>query len=202
MIFKELLEDVEIEEVLKYLFNTYKNEEKFEKGYRDTFDKLLKLDPITEDNDLLLFVVERKQTFGDEEEHFISVYGKSIEDNEHYALDFTPWNRWLGMTIVERSLNKYGKICFVAECLREMTFISFDEDKIQEEFDNLKAISERIDAGIEKTYSFEEILANLNDELGLDFKVTERTFEETEEDKKRIEAEIAYNAFKIKELFD
>ena len=47
-----------------------------------------------------------------------------------FALDFEPWNEWLGMEIEADTLEKYLASEIAAHCLQEMTFFGFDEDDI------------------------------------------------------------------------
>ena len=199
MIFKDLLFRTNIDEVLKYLFKIYSDEVRFEEKYKETFNKLRGMEPEIEKDFLELFVVEQKEYLEDGET-YIGVYGVDRVDREHYALDFTPWDKWLGMTVVEKSVEKYGVVCFVAECLHEMTFISFDEVKIQEELEELNRRVEIIEKGEEKFYTFEEVVAHLNEEFGFDCKVTERTLEEKEEDKRRYEEVSKFNEEKMNEV--
>lgn len=196
MIFLDLLKSVNKQEVLEYLG---KNEgEKFVPNFEKMIDTLLTTIPTP--YDLKLYLVSQKYyTDGDE---YISVLGYSEKDNESYALEFMKWSEWLGCEVVEKSVNHFGPVPFVAECLSEMSFISFDEDKIQAELDNLNEISERLKNGEEKTYTMEEVLEHLNKELGTDFVVHERTVEEEKEESEKMKEIIAYNEQQKKEMLE
>ena len=196
MIFKELVKSVNIDDVIKYL-NQDKNEEKFETSYRELYDSLLSREPKKEE-DFILFVAELKDYFDDIT--IMDVLGHKKSDKINYALDFTPWEEWLAMEVAPKSVELYGEVCFVAECLREMSFISFDEQYIKNELKSLEEISERIKSGEEKTYTLEEMNEHFKEEFGWEFTSHERTEEEREEDLKRMDEIKKYNDTKISEI--
>lgn len=59
-----------------------------------------------------------------------------------YALDFLPWEEWLGYYCNQLDLEKHGETAFIAHCLWEMTFDGFSQEQVKERLDELK---ERID---------------------------------------------------------
>ena len=64
--------------------------------------------------------------------------GYDENTNETYALDYEPWDEWLGMGITKETLDKFESCQIVAHCLWEMTFVSFDETEIQAQLTYLK----------------------------------------------------------------
>jgi len=72
-----------------------------------------------------------------------------------YAMDFTAWDKWLDMSIHPDTLQKYLPEQIVYECLYEMSFISFDQEEIQNRLDELKNQVDKI-----KNMSPEEIKNN------------------------------------------
>ena len=202
VILKDLFFKVNIKEVLDYLHKTYEDEIQLDDKYTEVFNKLRKMPPVKDKDLLELFVVEQKEYF-EYGVNYIAVYGIDRVENEHYALDFVPWGKWLGLPIVEKSLKKYGAVCFVAECLHEMTCISFDEAKIQEEEEELNrriASIEKVEKGMEKSYTIDEVIAHLNEEFDFGFTVVERTLEEKEEDKQRYKEVAKFNQEKMDEV--
>jgi hypothetical protein len=56
------------------------------------------------------------------------------------AIEFTSWDKWLGMDIAPLTLKEFAEIEIICHCLDEMTYAGFEEEKIQAEFDKLKSI--------------------------------------------------------------
>lgn len=50
-----------------------------------------------------------------------------------YALELTPWDEWLGMDVDEVALQEVDHGVLLANCLYEMTFVGFDEEKVKNE---------------------------------------------------------------------
>ena len=119
MLFKDLLSEVNIEDVIEYIKSKY--EDNCDDAYRLMFYSLLNKD-ILEERDLKLFVVSQIDYFSDDE--FLEVLGYSEKDDTDYALDLTPWSEWLSMEVIQKSVDLVGVVPFVAECLREMSFVS------------------------------------------------------------------------------
>ena len=69
----------------------------------------------------------------------------------------------------------------------EMSFISFDEERVKAEIDNLNAISARIESGEEKLIPFEEAMKELHETLGEDYVVREVSDEERADERKEFE---------------
>jgi hypothetical protein len=61
-----------------------------------------------------------------------------------YALDFTPWEEWLGMQIDPSTLLEFSESEIIAHCLWEMTFHGFEQNKIQTKVAELRSQSEAI----------------------------------------------------------
>ncbi len=61
------------------------------------------------------------------------------------AIEFVPWNEWLGMNLDTETLNHFTELEIIAHCLHEMTFVGFDEKEIQEQLDHVKDIKEEYD---------------------------------------------------------
>jgi len=60
--------------------------------------------------------------------------------NNALALEFTPWDKWLGMDIKPLTLKEFTEQEIICHCLNEMTYMGFDQEEIQAEFDKLKSI--------------------------------------------------------------
>lgn len=125
------------------LLEYYPEEEENRDGFALVFEKLQLLHP--EESDMY---IEIKNIIDDfDGECYVDVGGryknpKTEEDKAAMALEFTPWNRWLGMEISAESLEVFSEPEIIAHCLYEMTFVGFEEKEIQEE---LKEIKEEIE---------------------------------------------------------
>ncbi len=135
-----------------------------------------------EDKLMTIFMEEVKDDeFGD----YVDVYGKDgtlrkeLEDykkyikdkdktgelgnvEEHWALDFTPWDKWLSYKISDKALEEYGKELVIYYCLYEMTAWGNEANmtQIKEELvkrvDDLKNMTD--EELNEYTYTHEEVL--------------------------------------------
>lgn len=221
MIFKELLQQVDRNEILEYLCKKDEDSlvidkisrdrnidrqaamqiffERMKMNYNKVIDKLLNMPPTFEDT-LNLMVLSQRDYFGEEE--CIEVFGVQDNDTECYALEMTPWSEWLGFKVIQKSVDIYGKLVFVAECLYEMTFVSFDEAEIAKQVKELNEISERIKNGKEKTYTAEEVFAELKEKYGFDDSEDEEERETEEERLARMERVKQYNEQKRKEILE
>lgn len=194
MIFKDLLTSVTKEEMVEY-FSNIENEKEYIDKYCELYDNLLKKEP--ENSGLKLFLVWQKDYF-DDYGLYISVLGLDIEDGEYYALDLTSRSRWLGSEVLEKSLNDFGRVTFVCECLLAMTEISFDEERVEEEKQILADRIKEIEEGTAQFISGEDVFKNLQEKFG--WEVHEVTIDETEERYSRVNEIKDFNNAKINEM--
>ena len=194
MIFKDLLTSVTKEEMVEY-FSNIENEKEYIDKYCELYDNLLKKEP--ENSGLKLFLVWQKDYF-DDYGLYISVLGLDIEDGEYYALDLTSRSRWLGSEVLEKSLNDFGRVTFVCECLLAMTEISFDEERVEEEKQILADRIKKIEEGTAKFISGEDVFENIREKYG--WEVHEVTIDETEERYSRVNEIKDFNNAKINEM--
>jgi hypothetical protein len=125
-------------------------------AYKAVFDTLCALQPSS--TNMRIFI---KRTFreGFDEAPFTEVVGidgtlnKELEDFNYlnqgedaeyanteveYALEFHPWEEWLGMEIESATHQHYAYPEIVAHCLWEVTFMGFDQATIREEKQELQ----------------------------------------------------------------
>jgi len=112
----------------------YPEEEKNIPGYESVFEKLLIMNP--EETDMAIVITNERDDFDGEK--YVDVSGssshpKNEEEEFSQAIEFTPWDQWLGMDISTESLKYFSELEIVAHCLHEMTFVGFEEEEIQEE---------------------------------------------------------------------
>lgn len=202
MTFKELLETVDIEELKKYIKSRVENQDEYD-SFVEMIDRLLSREVVKEDESkkLVLALIPQYDYFSekdDEDNLHLDVYGVD-ETKECFALDFTPWNKWLGFPILQKSIDEFGVLSFIFNCLNEMSFISFDEEDIQREATKLNEISEEIKNGTIKTYSWEEVVSGLKEKYE-DFEIPELSKEEKEKQNRHIKDVIEKNN-QLKEIF-
>jgi len=113
----------------------------------------------------------------------VSGYNTSPEDNtdefsHSLAIEFTPWQEWLGMSVDTDSLHNFSELEIIAHCLNEMTYAGFEQEDIQAEIERIKKMADNYtnmtpEEKRQNTYTWEEIqekLKNLDedDTLGRD----------------------------------
>lgn len=90
-----------------------------------------------------IVLTECEDNYDNETTTYIDVFGRKTDEikSESYALEFTKWNKWLGMELANETINNFTKLEIIAHCLYEMTFIDYDENKIQEQLYNINNIA-------------------------------------------------------------
>lgn len=178
MKFKELLDDVtwkQIEEALIRIYNvTPHNME----GYMSVVQKLSTMEPVDRKDQMricICWVPPNEEKLIDE--GYWDVHGKNgklqkdTEDAKFFpnaseefmnsevtwAIEFHKWNELLGMEIDNETANniELTKADIIANILWEMTFISYNEEEIQKESDEIKRRVDEI-----KNMSEEELKKN------------------------------------------
>ena len=189
MLFIDLLKKVDIERVLFYLEKLGESKKSLD-SYKTVYNNLLTME-VKYNKEMYIFVVEEKDYF--EDEKYFNVLGLDIKDGESYAIEFMDWSDWLGSNVVEKSVEKLGSVIFVAECLKEMTFLGFEEERMTEEREELNRRVESIKSGEAEFLSSEEFFEKLSEELGEDFRIEEKDLTLTQEDKDKMEEVRLYN---------
>lgn len=98
--------------------------------------------------DVELKEAKKENDYTDEE--LKSLYGDL--KNVSWALEFRPWQEWLAMDVFETTLAMFDHDLIIAACLWEMTFISFEETKIQDYFDEIQKRVDEIKNKTEEEY--------------------------------------------------
>lgn len=172
MKFAELIKNNSWLSIEYIMLALYPDEKKNMSGYKEVFDKLKVLQP--KETDILILVSWEKDDFDQSDYVNVSGYNNTPNENSEeltnsLALEFTPWNEWLGMDIDQGTINAFNELEIVAHCLYEMTFISFEEEEIKAELDKIKNTAEEIknmteDEKREKLKSWEDIKKEWDDE--------------------------------------
>ncbi|WP_373493108.1 DUF6557 family protein [Aquiflexum sp.] len=136
--------------------------------YRKVFSLLQEMAP---QKSAIEIVIEQEIDEETQELGLGNVYGidheLKDENTNSVALEFTSWDKWIGMKISELTLKEFNELEIISHCLYEMTFIAFDEKEIQEEFSKIKNMVEEIkslspEEISQKTISLEDFLKDLD----------------------------------------
>lgn len=109
--------------------------------YEIMYEALKFLQPIKMDVDITLY-----QYFDDDgQPSVVDVSGinlnpKPTDITNGLAIEFTSWDKWLGMGIAQLTLKEFSELEIICHCLNEMTYAGFEEKEIQLEFSRLKSI--------------------------------------------------------------
>lgn len=158
MKFRELVYKYNWNDVRFTFMRLYPGQKKNIAGYKGVFEELYTLKPI---KTKMRIVIE--DIFDEYNgKYYTDVSGKNgtlnkESDPEHfgnnevgnqevsYAIEYTPWEEWLGMKIDPSSLKRYSNLETIAHCLWEMTFAGFDQTTIKEQIKEVNRRVEEID---------------------------------------------------------
>jgi len=122
MTIRNILEKYNNKEILDKLFLIYPDEIKSKGGYQSVLQRLRKLKQMG--SKMVLYP------------HKFDTYGKYLNIETRYAIDFTRWEEWLGMKI-ETKTSYLNALCY---CLWEMTYHGFSQQPIQRRINKLNKI--------------------------------------------------------------
>jgi len=139
MTFKKLLQSNSWLSVAEILLELYPDEATNISGYQEVFEKLLFMN--AGDSEITICVVHQKDDFDGEQ--YVDVSGKyefpkNEEEKFSQAIEFSTWDKWLGMKISQESLLVFTELEIISHCLFEMTFVSFEEEDIQEKLNSIQ----------------------------------------------------------------
>jgi hypothetical protein len=129
------------------LLSLYPDEKKNLSGYEEVFNKLRVLQP--KKTDISILVSWEKDDFDQTDYVNVSGYYNNPDENTNIltnslAIEFTPWNEWLGMDIDQITLKTFNELEIISHCLFEMTFVGFEEEEIQAEMNRINDSVEEI----------------------------------------------------------
>ena len=154
------------------LIQLYPDEKKNISAYEQIFNDLQLMEAVACD---ISIVLSNEQDAFDESE-YVDVSGRENNPKENIdmltnslAIEFTPWNEWLGMDIDKNTLQDFTELEIIAHCLYEMTFMGFEEEEIQAEIDKLKNIAAEYknmseEEKKENTISLDDLFEDLDDD--------------------------------------
>jgi hypothetical protein len=114
-------------------------------NYERMFDNLKFI--AAEESNLTIDVHWILDDFDDTDYVDVSGYYTNLQDNtdlysNSLAIEFTPWQEWLGMTLDTDSLQNFTELEIIAYCLHEMTYAGFEQEEIQAEIERIKKIAD------------------------------------------------------------
>jgi hypothetical protein len=126
------------------LISLYPDQQDGLPAYEKVYLKLQGLMPVESYIEIVL-----QQCYDDEsgEVLYVDVSGRRNENKdqlltESLAIEFVPWNKWLGMVISEDTLKNFNQLEIISHCLYEMTFAGYDEKEIQRQFSAIRSTVE------------------------------------------------------------
>lgn len=154
------------------LIRLYPDQEILVDDYRNVFEKLKFLVP--EEYDMSIVLTEYDCDPDDESEvrTYVDVSGRKKEKDpnsitDSYAIEFVAWDKWLGMDLAPETTIKFSNLEIIAHCLYEMTFIGYNEEEINEQFETINDRVEEYknltkEEKEEKTITLDELKRRLN----------------------------------------
>lgn len=198
MIFKDLINNVNYDDVWAELRKEYKPKKSAYEVYKRVLEELKTLDSKPSDPPITCVIakVEDCLTPG---EIIPDVFGIINGDKNHYALEMNSWNEWLDFDVLDKSIEVYGAADVVAHALYEMTFFGYCSktayEKVKEEKHILDERARGIEDGSAGYVSLEEVMADLK-------YVDKRTLKEKEKELKECKQITAKNKKIYKMLLD
>lgn len=143
---KEYINGVDIEDVMIAMLKWWPNEKYNIDNYHDVWKTLNEMEPI--DSELSICVtIEDDWESDDSEEYEDWLCVDGIDANgQMWAIEFTKWSEWLGMTIQEETLSNpdLSKADIICAILCEMTYSGFDEETIQAKLDEINSAFDKL----------------------------------------------------------
>jgi hypothetical protein len=88
----------------------------------------------------------------------VSVSGVLEGDPDFYAIEFRPWDEWLGMGIRDEDLQEIGHLSMLCHCLYELTFVGFSNEEVGTKWRELKSMNDELDKQLESgEFVFEDV---------------------------------------------
>lgn len=141
MKFHELIKSNEWLSIELTFSKLYPDQQGSIENYRLVYEALKFLQPVYSDIEIVLY------QYYDDDGNPSAVDVSGINPNRKpdditngLALEFTSWDKWLGMDIKPLTLKEFTEQEVICHCLNEMTYAGFEQEEIQAEFDKLKSI--------------------------------------------------------------
>jgi hypothetical protein len=158
-LFKDIVRACSFKSVKGALLRLYPDQRKNINAYKDVFQTLRLMRP-GYNKEVMVIDITR---VGRGENAYFDVSGICLEKHiqQLYALEYTPWSKWLGYEVSQKVLKKMPKDEIAAHCLWEMIFAGFTQSKIRRAINTLKKQARDIKEGRVNTIPLEEVMAGL-----------------------------------------
>ncbi len=141
MTLQELLQSLSDSEILQECLKL--DQDNLEDAYTRALGNLRNTTPICQDKS---FVIQISGAGPDRQ--LCDVSGIHPPDKERYGIEFVPWAEWLAAEVRVNNVD-LTPAQMVAQCLYEMTFISFEEEEIaaskEDMLDAVETIKQRLE---------------------------------------------------------
>lgn len=151
---KMLFDRVSDADILHELFLEYPEQVSSTRGYRKALDEIRALEPVA--SDLTIFAELVNDAL--EDEMYVDVSGRKPFDDETYAVEFMPWEEWLGSFV---DTGDFSDAQFLAHCLFEMTFVGYSNDEVHKELENISDMARDATERLENGEEFPDDLDNI-----------------------------------------
>ena len=172
MILKQIIKNYTWLNIKSKLLELYPEEENGNLSlYEELVEKLRFMHPVS--CDIMLNITYQRDDF--DNETYVDVSGKDLNPDTNFpihtdacAIEFTPWNQWLGMEITENTMRDFSELEILCHSLYEMTLVDFDEASIHNEIERIKDIKDEYDNMSEEekrkhTWSIDDLLKESGD---------------------------------------
>lgn len=180
MLFQELCNSVPFDEVWRELARERDVSEDKYLTYQKAFCEIQSLGNSACQSPITL-VVTRAMVRSRPKEWVFDVFGIQEGDENHYALEMTPWEEWANFKVLDQSIAEYGAAAVVAHALNEMTFFGYSAEttakKVAEEIAIIEERCKKIEEGSEELISSKEVMALLG--------MTNEYYQEEREEERR-----------------
>ncbi len=169
MKFHELIKSNEWLTIELTFSKLYPDQHESIENYRLVYEALKFLEPVYSDIEIVLY-----QYYDDDgnpsvvDVSGINLNPKPEDITNGLALEFTSWDKWLGMNINSLTLKELTEQEIICHCLNEMTYAGFEQEEIQTEFGKLKSIVDEYKAltpeeKAKQTISHDELKKRISD---------------------------------------
>ena len=134
-------------DILVHLIAEYPDADNSREGYMNALHELRTLKSVENKCQILVHTVEPDESLPENVrgERYVCVSGRGKDNPEYpdmtdvnFAIEFDPWEEWLGMEIMPESFMGRSEIEVLAHILWEMTFCGYSNNGVQLVADNVR----------------------------------------------------------------
>lgn len=156
MLFKELLNKYDDTAIIDKIVTLYPKEIECIGGYQSALLELRETDVVADDEGFSILVHE---IIEGNRKGSMDVSGIQEGDDENWSFSLTEWGKWLGMPVVQESIDTYGELAVLAHCMWELCWHGYTNAEHTEIRDELDKRIEEIESGTAKLIPMEDVMA-------------------------------------------